>query len=629
MEAVKMKLLLRLGLTVAVIAGLLNIAPAVFAGIEEYKKAAELDGNSVVKRYNLGYAYYNDGMFDQAIDTLKQTLDMNAPDKESHAKVDATCAQILGIIYFNNKQNFDEALKYFNKVAEMKPSDGDNYYYMGLAYSGKGDYDRAIASFTEGIAKGTENAADADYRIGQAYFKKDKSGDAISFLEKAVAKSPKSETALDAQELLGIIYNKRDDSDRAIASLTAVVKARPENVNAYYVLGLNYFKQKKYDKMLAAYKKAITIKPDYADAHYNLGMAYYYRNEYEDAISEFEEAKKYNANDASTFSILATTKTAAYEFHLSKGSIALTEEKYLDAVKELNLALAAKPGDAEAQKYLANANDALSKIIPEKLKSADGFYRAGKYAEAYNDWDFVIQASPDNSEAKEGIKKIENNLSGLIAGKEKAAQNEIAQGNYDAAILEYRSIENVATESKKKEIAARIAGIREKQNGKVSGLLSAAEKAYAKKDYSAALNKYNDILKFNQGNEAALNGITKVNAQKDSDKEKFLAKARQNSGSDKAKAATYFKKVLEIDPTNQEANSGIEQATGRTSKLALDAKQIKELYYQGVDRYVNGDIEEAIKIWKKVLAIDSGHVEAQKNIKRAQEKLAAIKNLSR
>jgi tetratricopeptide (TPR) repeat protein len=358
-------------------------------------------------------------------------------------------------------------------------------------------------------------------------------------------------------------------------------------------------------------------------------MAYYYRNEFEEAIAEFNKAKDLNPNDASTFSILAQTKTAAYEYHLSRGSIALTEEKYLDAVKELNLALSARTDDSEAQKYLANAKEKLAGMIPGKLKAAADFYNAARYAEAYNEWDFVTQADPENNEAKEGIKKIESNLSGLIAGKEKAAQNYIAQGNYDAAITEYGAIKNMATASKKKEMEAKIAAVKEKQSAKASALLEAAEKAYTEKNYKAALGKYNDILKYDDGNETALNGITKVNAKMDADKEKFLAMAKQSKTSNSKKSAEYFKKVLTIDPGNQEANAGIEQVTGKKSQMAIDARQVKELYYQGVDRYVNGEIEDAIRIWKKVLAIDASHVEASKNIKRAQEKLAAIKNLSR
>jgi tetratricopeptide (TPR) repeat protein len=603
-------------------------APLLFAAVEEYKKAVELDGNSVVKRYNLGFAYYNEGKYDDAIDALKTTLDMNSGDRESHEKVDVSAAQILGIIFFNYKNNDDEAIKYFSKVAELKPSDGDNYFYTGLSYLRKGDKDRAMQAFSTALNKGTENSIDAEFRIGQIYYKKDQFGDAIPHLEKAIEKSSKSETAVDAMEMLGIIYHKRENAGKAIGNLTGVVKSRPENFNAYYLLGLNYFKQKKYDSMISAYKKAITINPGFADAHYNLGMAYYYRNEFEDAIKEFEQAKNLNPNDSAVYSILAQAKTAAYEYHLSRGTINLTEEKYFDAINEFSLALSAKPGDGDARKYLNDAKDSLQKKIPEKLASAKEFYSRGKYAEAYNEWDFVRRADPSNSEAQDGIKKVENNLSDLIAAKEKSAQSYAAQGNFDEAIADLKAIENMAVSSQKKEITGKIASVREKQRAKVESLLASAEKAYSDRSYKSALNKYNEVLKYDRNNDDALNGITKVKSVMDSEKEKYLALAKQNK-ENAAKSAQYYKKVLDIDATNMEAQNGVEQATGRKSQVALNAGKVKELYYQGVDRYVNGEIEDAIRIWKKVLTIDPAHVEAAKNIKRAQEKLAAIQNLSR
>ncbi|MCX7698748.1 MAG: tetratricopeptide repeat protein, partial [Candidatus Goldbacteria bacterium] len=140
---------------------------------------------------------------------------------------------------------------------------------------------------------------------------------------------------------------------------------------------------------------------------------------------------------------------------------------------------------------------------------------------------------------------------------------------------------------------------------------------------------YMEVLKFDPNNEAAMNGVIKINAKMEADKEKYLALGKQKIASEPDKAVGYFKKVLQIDPNNQEANSYIQKLTGKDAQVAIDAKMVKALYYEGVDKYVNGNIEEAIKLWKKVLTIDPNHIESQKNIQRAQEKLIAIKNLEK
>ncbi|MCX7699038.1 MAG: tetratricopeptide repeat protein, partial [Candidatus Goldbacteria bacterium] len=110
----------------------------VYASIEEYKKAVELDSDNVIKRYNLALAYYNEciggnqSLCDSAIEAMKKTLETNISDKESHLKVDATVLQILGILYYNHKQSDDDAINYVNKCIEKNPPDGDTYYYTGL-----------------------------------------------------------------------------------------------------------------------------------------------------------------------------------------------------------------------------------------------------------------------------------------------------------------------------------------------------------------------------------------------------------------------------------------------------------------------------------------------------------------
>ncbi len=602
-----------------------------YSTIEEYKKAVELDGNNVIKKYNLGLAYYNEcisgnqSFCDSAIEAMKKTLETNISDKESHLKVDATVLQILGILYYNYKQNDDEAIKYFNKCIELNPVDGDNYYFMGLAYLRKNDNDNAIKLFTEALNKNTQNLLDAKFRLGQAYYRKKIYIDAIRYLEEVIKLNPKY---IEARELLGIMYHNRNDSIKAIENLKNVVKYNPQNFNAFYLLGLNYFKEKKYDKMIDSYKKAIEINPDFADAHYNLGMAYYYSNMYEDAIKEFEIAKKLNPVDSATFSILAQTKTTAYEYHLSKGTTYYTSEDYIKALKEFELALNVKPGDSEAQKYLSSVKDILKKQQPEILQQAKNMFENKKYPEAYEKWNYVLQIDPDNSEAKQGIANIEKNISDLIAGKEKIAAQYVQEGNYNAALNEYEEIKNLVTsEPKRNYINSKIESIKDQQKAKVNSIVAIADKLYQNKDYKNALNKYAEVLKFDPKNEKAMNGIIKINANMAADKEKYLALGKQKVASAPEKAVHYFKKVLLIDPNNQEANAYIQKLTGKESQVMIDAKMVKTLYYEGVDKYVNGNIEEAIKIWKKVLAIDPNHIESQKNIQRAQEKLAAIKRL--
>lgn len=601
-------------------------AVPVYSSVEDYKNAVQRDSNSVISRFNLGLAYYQEQQYDNAVESLRKVLEMNREDKASHNKVDFQAAQLLGIIYFNFKSNTDEAINYFKRAGELNPSEGNNGYYLGLAYKKNGKSEEALKSFLSALENGADDTAEVNFRIGQIYYEKKEFGSAIEYFEKVVARKP---DFAEAREYLGDIYDRRGNADKAVENYIRVVKVNPDNMHAQFQLGLNYSKQKEYDKMIAAYKKTINIDPNFADAHYNLGMAYFYRNMYEDAISEFQTAIKLNPNDAAAYSLLAQTKTTAYEYHKSKGSAFLTEDDFLQARDELQKALAVKQGDSEAQRFLDITNESIKKAIPGKLQQAREDFDNRKYSEAYAAWDFVLNADPNNSEAKDGMAKIEKNLGELVAAREVKAKDFEKQGRLAEAITEYSEILRIAPKSKKEAISAKISALMAKIREKVGTLLAAADEANKEKLYKKALVKYNEVLKYDEKNSKALNGITKINSNMEDEKQKLLAKAKQNISGDQKKSLSYYKKAIELDPNSEEANKGIERITGSQSKVALDAQKIKSMYYEGVDKYVNGEVDSAIKIWKQVLAMDPGHVEARKNIKRAEEKLQAIKSLSR
>ncbi|MFP4467037.1 MAG: tetratricopeptide repeat protein [Candidatus Goldiibacteriota bacterium] len=609
--------------------------PLYASTIDEWKNAVNKDKNNVINRFNLGLAYYNELLRDpsgklaeQTIKTMKKVLEMNDSAAADHAQVDFKAAQIAGIVYYNYLQKDKEALKYFKKASEINSSDGSNFYFTGLAHIRMNEFDAAIDAFEKSIAKGYEDETAARFRLGQAFYNKGIYGDAIKNFREVVKRKGHM-NYIEACELLGLIYHRRNNSAKAIENFREVVKVNPENFNIQYLLGLNYFKEKEYDRMISAYRKAIMINPDFADAHYNLGMAYYYRNLYKEAIEELETAKKLNPSDASVYSLLAQTKDTAYDYYMSRGSTSLTEENYPAAKENFELALEVKPRDSQAISYLENVKEMIKKEIPVKLEQARENYKADNHAESYSLWNYVLKMDPDNSRAREGLKKIEANVARLISAKEKKAQEYLKNEKYDEAIGELRELRRMVTDDRAGEVAAKIKKAREQRNRAINKIIAKADARVKEQDYRKGRELYSDVLRMDPKNEEALNGLTGINRLIEEGISKNLAYARQNVKGDPARAKRYYTKVLNLDPENEKANKGIKQLTGKTSQVKIDADKVKTLYYEGVDSYVNGEIENAIKIWKDVIRIDKGHIEAKRNISRAEKKLQAIKSLSR
>jgi tetratricopeptide (TPR) repeat protein len=114
--------------------------------METYEKAVEdakkdpAMGKEVAAKglAGIGNCYLKQGKIQEAQDFFKKSID-SAPNDE-------VLAYNVGEIYFSN-QNPDEALKYFDLAAQIKPDWPDPYLRMGYVYMNKGDNANAIAKF--------------------------------------------------------------------------------------------------------------------------------------------------------------------------------------------------------------------------------------------------------------------------------------------------------------------------------------------------------------------------------------------------------------------------------------------------------------------------------------------------
>ena len=144
----------------------------------------------------------------------------------------------------------------------------DVYFYRANSYYFKGDYDRAIANYTEAL-KLKPNYAFAYGNRG------------LSFLRK-------------------------EDYDKAIADFNQALKLKLDkldNAKVYINQGLAYVGKKDYDKAIADYTQAVKLKPDYADAYNNRGDAYFNKKNYEEAIADYTQAIKLKSDDADAYNV--------------------------------------------------------------------------------------------------------------------------------------------------------------------------------------------------------------------------------------------------------------------------------------------------------------------------------------
>ena len=165
----------------------------------------------------------------------------------------------------------------------------------GISACRKGDFDSAIADFTEAI-RVDPTYADAYYMRGGAYQEKGDFDSAIADFTEAIRLNPKyTEAYIDR----GNAYQKKGEHDKAISDLTEAIRLNPKDALAYYNRGIAYGKKDDLDNAIADYTEAIRLNPKDADAYHNRGNAYVKKGERDSAIADRTEAhrldpKRYN-----------------------------------------------------------------------------------------------------------------------------------------------------------------------------------------------------------------------------------------------------------------------------------------------------------------------------------------------
>jgi len=144
-----------------------------------------------------------------------------------------------------------------NTAKETVTQNTHALFNRGSQAHSKGEYDAAIADFTEIIKIDSNNAA--------AYFCR------------------------------GLAYTRKGDYDRAIADYSDSIKINPNNTISYINRGNAYLNKNDYDLAIADYNEAIRFTPNVA-IYYNRGNAYYNKKDYNRAITDFEAALRMNPN---------------------------------------------------------------------------------------------------------------------------------------------------------------------------------------------------------------------------------------------------------------------------------------------------------------------------------------------
>lgn len=196
---------------------------------------------------------------------------------------------------------YEEAKKAANEAVRIEPGVGANWFALGNAYAGLGQYNLAIDNYKKGIdthpidsAGLYDNLATACVRIGRDDL-------AVSCFDKAISVKPKRGTAYNNR---GNAYARMGKLDLAIRDYSKAVELKPRFPEAYFNRGKALADAGRLDEALSDYSRAIELKPDspdFAVPYNNRAVIYYEKKEYRKALADIEKFQKLGGKPSAQF----------------------------------------------------------------------------------------------------------------------------------------------------------------------------------------------------------------------------------------------------------------------------------------------------------------------------------------
>ena len=172
---------------------------------------------NVTERFEIARRAMHNGDYDAAIANFASVL------AESNA---FTLAQIqeaqllLGIAYYENGR-FQDALNTFEQLHTTDNAPSASYWYMAQANTLLGDYDAAIANYQTYLSVNPEMGAYTNRAIGDIYLTLGDAANAQSFYELAAAEDAHYVTKINIHRQLADFYLNAGNTDAAIAQYDA------------------------------------------------------------------------------------------------------------------------------------------------------------------------------------------------------------------------------------------------------------------------------------------------------------------------------------------------------------------------------------------------------------------------
>ena len=292
----------------------------------------------------------------------------------------------LGLAFYQ-ENNFDKALNYFNKAIDLKPDYAEAFYCKGLSLQKKNMVDDAINSFEISILK-NPFYMDPIINLGYQFFEIRQYSLAVATFSKGLNIQPNNTEILN---MIGNSYNELREYDKAVIYLDKSLLLNPIQEETLIALGHAFMCQNNLLQSLKLYNNALKINSSNVLALNNRANVYYLLGQDENGIIDLDRAIKIDklfSNLYNTYGNILTSlgrfnealekynqsidiKKSSESFQ-NRGVLFYKQEKYDEALKDLNTAISINPEYSDA----LNSRGVLYKELGKCLLALKDFRKA-------------------------------------------------------------------------------------------------------------------------------------------------------------------------------------------------------------------------------------------------------------
>ncbi len=325
----------------------------------------------------------------------------------------------------SQKGDWDRAIADFTQVLAIEPQSTAAYSARGGARLSKGDLDGAVKDYTQALALNPQMAAAYEGR-GNAEAAKNNLDAAIADYTQAIRLDPARAPAYDGR---GNAKTAKDDLDGAIADFTQAITIDPNLAGAYNDRGFARQANGNLDGAISDYTQALALNPKTAIAYYHRGLARQSQGNLEAAIVDYDRALAFDPKIAGAYFNRGNAKNANHDLDgaISDYTQALTLNPKI-ALAFCNRGLA-RQGKGDLDGAMTDYTHALA-IDP---KIAIAYYNRALIEAQKNNLDSAIA---DNSQALYLDPK--NAMAYYTRGFAK-----LAKGNLDGALADLKQFCNL------------------------------------------------------------------------------------------------------------------------------------------------------------------------------------------